>query len=453
MTRLLSVALVCLFFSASAQQIADKVVAVVGDQVILLSDIENQFNALNAQSQSPIPAEKKCELFDNLLLEKLFVAQAQIDSVLCTPEEVDAELDRKIRYFVALMGSKEKLEEYYGKSIANLKDDFRSDIENQLVSEKMRNKILSGLKVSPQEVRDYFQSIPADSIPYFNSEVEIGQIVMYPKVTEEEKEVARQKIEKIRKDIEEGMDFSLQAILYSEDPGSASEGGALGLIERGELVPEFEAVAFKQKEGELSQPVESPFGFHLIVTDEKRGNKIKCRHILIKPKTTSADLVLVKQTMDSLLTELREGRVTFREAVNTFSDDEQSKSVGGLMTNPKTGTSFFEKSEIEGGLIFTIDKMQVGSYSEVLNYAVRERSGEMVTGYRIIWLKSETAPHKADLSSDYARIQTEAKSTKTRRELEKWVSIYKTKNFIRIDESMFYCPELAKWKKSDVFGQ
>jgi peptidyl-prolyl cis-trans isomerase SurA len=453
MNRLLTLLFILLVFSLSAQQIADKVVAVVGDQVILYSDIENQYNSLNAQSQTPVPAEKKCELFDNLLLEKLFVSQAQIDSVVCTPEEVEAELDRKIRYFVALMGSKEKLEEYYGKSVSQMKDDFRSDIENQLVAEKMRNKILTGLKVSPQEVKDYFNAIPADSVPYFNSEVEIGQIVMFPKVTEEEKETARKKIEKIRREIEGGLDFSLQAILYSEDPGSASEGGALGLIERGELVPEFEAVAFKQKEGELSLPVESPFGFHLIITDEKRGNKIKCRHILIKPKTSAMDLARVKNTMDSILVELRAGRITFREAVNNFSDDEQSKNIGGLMTNPKTGTPYFEKSEIEGGLIFTIDKMPVGSYSDVLSYTNRERSGDMTTGYRIIWLKSETAPHKADLSTDYARIQLEAKTAKTRRELENWVAIYKSKNFIRIDESMYYCPSIQKWRKQDVFGQ
>ncbi|MCS6818429.1 MAG: peptidylprolyl isomerase, partial [Chitinophagales bacterium] len=288
------------FSKSHAQIIADKVVAVVGDNPILLSEIEQQYVQAKAQSDEPLSENFKCEVFDRLLLEKLFLAQAKIDSITVNPDEVEAELDRRIRYFTSIFGSREKLEEYYGKTISELKDDFRSDIENQLIADKMRNKALGNLKVSPAEVKEYFNSIPKDSIPYFNSELELAQIVMFPKVNETQKEIARNKLEKIRQDILNGADFSLQAILYSEDPGSSSEGGDLGYIERGELVPEFEAVAYRLREKELSEIVETPFGYHLIMVDEKRGERLRVRHILIKPKLTQADYLACKNTMDSI---------------------------------------------------------------------------------------------------------------------------------------------------------
>jgi peptidyl-prolyl cis-trans isomerase SurA len=446
--------LIFLFFliptGCFAQLIADKIVAVVGDYPILLSDIEMQFAQAKAQSEAALPDNFKCEIFDRLMLEKLFLAQAKIDSVVASADEVEAELDRRIRYFTSIFGSREKLEEYYGKSITELKDDFRYDIENQLVADKMRNKVLGNLKVSPAEVKAYFHSIPKDSIPYFNSEVELAQIVMFPQVNETQKEIARNKLEKIRKDIEEGSDFSLQAILYSEDPGSSAEGGDLGYIERGELVPEFEAVAYRLREKELSEIVETPFGYHIILVDEKRGERLKVRHILIKPKLTTADFIACKNKMDSIKHQLDVDSLTFKEAVGKFSMDETSKAVGGLLTNPKNGTTFFEKSDIEGNLIFALDKIKVGEYTDVLPYTGIERTGEQKQGFRIVLLKSETKPHKASLELDYPKIQAAAKNAKTQRELDRWIQLYKDKTYIRVEPDYGYCPEAEKWtRKSD----
>ena len=445
--------LVLLLTSAwvAAQPIlVDKVIAVVGDNVVLQSDVEGQFQQMKVQGDAELPPNVRCEIFDNLLLDKLFLSQAQLDSIVNTPDEIEAELNRRIKYFISIFGSQEKLEEYYGKSLLELKDDFKDDIDKQLITDKMKGKVFSGLKVSPAEVREYFNRIPKDSIPYFNSELELGEIVMYPKISELEKERTKKRINDLRKDILEGADFSLKAYAFSEDPGSATEFGKLGWVERGELVPEFEAVAFRLKEGELSEPVQTPFGYHLIIVDEKRGNKLNLRHILIKPKIAAQDLTLVKNRMDSILHELTVDSLSWREAVNQYSEEEQSKSVGGMMTNPKNGTAFFEKADIEGTLIFTIDQMKVGQYSAVLPYSTQNKqTGEMTSGYRIIWLKSETKPHQASLELDYPKIQNAAKSEKQQKLLEEWVALHKDRNYIRIDGSMMNCEQVGKWVKKN----
>ena len=423
----------------------DKVIAVVGDNIILHSEMEAQYQQMIAQNQGELSPDMRCTIFDNLLLERLFLAQAMLDSVTTTPEEVDAELDRRIKYFISVFGSKEKLEEYYGKSIIELKDDFKNDIEKQLLSDKMKGKAFAGLKVSPAEVKEFYDRIPKDSIPYFNSELELGQIVMMPKLSQQEKEFARKKLEGIRNDIIQGADFSVKAIQYSEDPGSYLDGGNLGMIERGELVPEFEAVAYKLKEGEMSDIVETPFGYHLIIVDERRGDKLKARHILIKPKVTRMDLAVIRERMDSILNQLQVDSLTWREAVNQYSDDEQSKSVGGLMSNTKNGTAYFEKADIDGTLIFSIDRMKVGDYSDVLPHTIQDRTGEQKQGFRIIWLKSESQPHPASLDQDYSKIQAAAKSEKQQRALEDWMKLHRGKNFVRIDDSMKGCPQMTKW--------
>lgn len=430
-----------------AQTSVDKVLAVVGDNIILQSEVEAQYQQMLQQSQglNEVDSNDRCHIFENLVLEKLFLAQAQIDSVTVNPDEVESELDRRIKYFISIFGSKDKLEDYYGKTILELKDDFRDDIEKQLISDKMKGKVFNGLKVTPAEVKDFFGRIPKDSVPYFNSELELGELVMFPKVSQDQKDRALKKAQELRAEILGGRDFSLVATINSKDPGSYLNGGDLGWIERGELVPQFEAVAFRLKEGELSEPVETPFGYHLIMVDEKRGDKIKVRHILIKPDILNSDLVAVKDLMDSIVHQLRVDSMSWREAVKQYSQDEQSKSIGGLMTNTKTGTTYFEKADIDGTLIFTIDRMQVGDYSDPLPYSTGDKStGMPQQGYRIIWLKTETKPHKASLEEDYPKIQAAAKSEKQQKVLDEWVIQHKGKSFVRIDPEMLNSCESVK---------
>ena len=441
------VILVNLQTSFAQVQTADRVVAIVGDNIILQSEIEVSFlQEQNKVTDKVLPESTKCQILDNLLLEKLFVAQGALDSVLIQEEEVNAELDRRVRYFISVFGSREKLEEYYGKTLSELKDEFSDDVRTQLMSDKVRGKAFSNLKVSPEEVKTYFNSIPKDSIPFFNSELELAQIIIYPKINKEQKKIAKEKLEKIKKEIEDGADFSLQAILYSDDPGSSTDGGNLGMIERGELVPDFEAAAYRLNEGELSEIVETPFGFHLIKMDEKRGDRVKVRHILVRVKLTNADVILAKEMTDSVHRMLVNEKISFREAVSKYSEDDATKSSGGLMFNPKNGTSYFEKADIDGNLIFTIDQMKAGEFSEVLTYTTQERTGETKTGYRIILLKSETPAHRASLETDYAKIQAATKATKQNKELEKWIDVHKENTFIKIDPAFSQCENLVKWK-------
>ncbi len=434
-----------MFVSSQGIQI-DKVLAVVGDNTILLSDVESQYQQMLNQNQGqPLPEDTRCNIFDNLLLERLFLSQALLDSVTTSPEEVETELDRRIKYFISIFGSKEKLEEYYGKSVLELKDDFKDDIEKQLLADKMKGKAFTGLKVTPAEVKEFYDRIPADSVPYFNSELEIGQIIMFPKVNQYSKDYAMKKIQGIRESIVKGGDFSVQAMINSQDDGSARDGGSLGMVERGEMVPEFESVIFKLKEGEVSDVFESPFGFHIAVVDEIRGEKRKVRHILVKAQTTPSDLTAVADRMDSILHELRVDSLSWREAVNAFSEDEQSKSIGGLMTNPKTGTTYFEKPDIDGTLILSLDRLKVGEYSDVLGYSTQDHTGDVKKGYRIVWLKTETKPHKANLEQDYSKIQGAAKGEKQQKALEQWIKLHRSKNFVRIDDSMKTCGQIDKW--------
>lgn len=436
-------------YSAGAQnKLIDKVLAVVGDNIILQSEVEAQYQQLKQQNpDQPLPTDARCRIFDNLLMDKLFLAQAQLDSITVSQEEVESELDRRIKYFISMFGSKENLEEYYGKTVLELKDDFRDDIEKQLLTDKMKGKVFAGMKVSPAEVKSFFAKIPPDSIPYFNSELEIGQIVMFPKIGPAEKQVAYKKLDEVRNKIIGGMDFSIAATLYSEDPGSYLDGGALGTVARGEMVPEFEGVLFKLKEGEISPIFETQFGYHIAIVDEIRGEKRKARHILIKPKTNPYDLIEVKKTMDSVLHELRVDSLSWREAVKVFSEDESSKSIGGMLTNSKNGTTFFEKADIDGTLIFTIDRMKVGDYSDVLSYNSADRTGQQKQGYRIIWLKTETKPHKANLDEDYPKIQEAAKAEKQQKLLETWLKLHIENNYVRIDDSMKGCAQMEKWLK------
>jgi peptidyl-prolyl cis-trans isomerase SurA len=436
--------------SAQSAQVADKIIAIVGDNIILQSDVEVAFlQEQSRQTDKVLSPDVKCRIIENLLIEKLFIAQAILDSVVVPDQEIESELDRRVKYFISLFGSREKLESYYGKSILELKDEFRDDVNNQILSDKMRAKAFSGLKVSPEEVKQYFNKIPKDSIPFFNSEIELAQIVMFPKINEEQKRKSREKLMKIKKDIEDGADFSLQAILYSDDPGSSSDGGNLGYIERGELVPDFEAAAYKLNEGQISEIVETPFGFHVIKSDEKRGDRLKLRHILIKPKLMNSDVVLVQERMDSVLNLLRTKELSLREAVNKFSEDETSKSTGGLMTNPQTGSPYFEKADIEGSLIFTIDQMKVGDFSDVLTFNQVERSGENKTGFRIIYLKSETPAHRASLDKDFPKIQSAAKIEKQQIAMDEWIKLNKGNTFIKVEKEFENCPELDNWKNND----
>ncbi|MBA2407098.1 MAG: peptidylprolyl isomerase [Chitinophagales bacterium] len=426
-------------------KLADKIVGIVDDRIILLSEVEAQFLQNTYQSTLPIPPDYKCQLLNGSLTEKLLVAQSIIDSVDVTDEEVDNELDRRVRSFANVAGSLEKLEEYYGKSIIEMKDEFRPQIRDQLMADRERSMIVGELKVTPSDVLVFYNSIPKDSLPYYNSEVEIGTLVLYPKVSDAVKAYSKEKINDLLKRIQNGEDFATLAGAYSEDPGSADKGGELGFVNRGELDPAFEAAAFSLKKvNEISGIVESSFGFHIIQLIERRGDRINVRHILIKPKTTSFDLNRTGKLADSLYNLIQSGKHSFSEAVNKFSDDEYTKSNGGMIQNPSNGTNSFDINDLgsyDKSLVMVTDTLQVGAVSRP-NLFQNER-GE--SGYRMLFLKSKTQPHQANLKDDYNKIQDIALSQKQTDVINKWLRDRIAKSYVYVAPEFRNCKVIEKW--------
>ncbi len=434
----------CLVLTTTAQPI-DKIVAVVGSNIIMLSEVEAQYLQILGQGYAQ-DSTIKCDLLEELLFQKLLVNQARLDSVEVNDEQVEEELDRRLRYFIGQIGSQEKLEAYYKKSIVEIKDDFRDLIKDQLLAQTMQSKITGDVKVTPAEVRDYFTKIPADSLPYINVELEIGRIVKKPIISKKEKDEAKARSEEIRQRILDGANFSTMAKLYSEDPGSAANGGELGFFERGNMVPQFEAIAFSLKGKEVSEVFETEYGYHFMQLIERRGEQVNARHILITPKTSENDLTSSKILLDSVYDLLQKDSITFTKAAEKFSDDEADKKNGGIVTNAQTGSTKFEMdqlSSIDPTLFLTIDKMKVGEFSK----PIITSSTDGKQSYCIILLKSRTEPHKANLRDDYQKIQGAASSMKESNLVRDWIQKRISTTYVRIDEAYLNCDFNNPWAK------
>ncbi|MEM8906264.1 MAG: peptidylprolyl isomerase, partial [Bacteroidota bacterium] len=424
MMRSFGLLLLCLLSTslmAQERQILDKVIGVVGHELILLSDVEDQYSLMQKQN-GDLPQDFRCSILDQTLARNLFLNQARLDSIIIGEDELEAQLDARITQILAYMNNDPvQFREYYGASVAEVKEQFRIDLENKLLVERMQNQVISDATVTPSEVKDFFHRIPQDSLPYFNSEVEVAEIVYYPKVNSVEKKKARTKLEEIRQRIVDGEDFGELARRYSDDTGSARSpqgGGDLSWVQRGQFVPEFEATAYNLEKNELSQIVETEFGFHLIELLERRGNSIHTRHILIKPEITDEDLALASSRLDSIRTLVVRDSFPFTFAVKRFSSDkQQSYSNGGNIVNPKSGNTFFEIADLDPDIYFTIDTMEINDVSAPFAFKV----GPGETAFRVILLKSRTKPHKANLALDYSKIKTAALESKKNEYINQWV--------------------------------
>jgi len=437
--------LVCLnlFFliQANAQPVQiDKIVAIVGDKPILLSEVEVQ--AAQFASQSNVSLEElRCNVLEELIVAKLLLNQAEKDSVEVNDAQVDMELNKKIRYFVSQIGSVEKLEAYLGKSILQIKEDFRDRIRDQLIAQQMQSKIAGDVKVSPKEVRAYFERIPADSLPFIESEMQVGQILKKPPVNESEKDRVRKELNDIRKKILDGRSFASMAAFYSEDIASASKGGELGYVNRGDLVPEFEAAAFALKGKEISDVVESVYGFHIIQLIDRRGESINVRHVLMSPKPSPTDLEKARLTLDSIAESIRNNTITFEEAARKYSDDVDTKNNEGLLINPNSGSTWFEVSQMDQSLFFVVDRLKTGEVSD----PSLVRMGEKKEAYRLLMVKNRTEPHIANLKDDYQKIQAAAEMEKRDKLLRDWIDSKKSSYFIKIVDEFKSCPFETPW--------
>jgi peptidyl-prolyl cis-trans isomerase SurA len=428
-------------FAQNTPLTIDKVVAIVGEKPILLSEVSAQFEQMKAQNPTA-DSTMHCVILEDLILQKLMVNQAEKDSIEVTDAQVDGELDKKIRYFVAQIGSVEELEAYLGKSITQIKEDFRDKIRDQLLIQQMQSKIAGDVKVSPADVRTFYSSIPKDSLPFVESEIQVAQIVRKPPVNLAEKDRVFKEISDIRQRIIDGKSFASMAAFYSEDVGSAAKGGELGFVSRGDLVPEFEAAAFQLKGKEISPVIESMYGYHIIQLIERRGELINVRHILMAPKASPDDLEKARIKLDSISQQIRLGKISFEDAAQTFSDDAESKNNGGLMVNSATGSTFFEISQLDQSLFFVVDKLKLGEISE----PVVVRSGEKKEAYRIVMMRSRTEPHVANLEDDYQRILTAAENEKREQKVRDWIARKRKSFFVKINPDYSWCTFINDWK-------
>lgn len=442
---ILAVLVLITSLSVSAQnegKVIDKVIAVIGSNVILKSDLESQIVSMRAQGVL-IDDNIRCELLEELLFQKLLLHQAEIDSVTVSEKEVEGEIDRRMNYFIAQIGSEKKLEQYYKKSILEIKEEFRVIVKDQMVSQRMQGKITASAEVTPKEVKTYYDNLNKDSIPTVESEVEYAQILFNAKQSFKEIKSAKDRIEGFRNRIIDGEDFSTIAILYSDDEGSAKKGGELGFMGRAELVPEFSVTAFKLKNKAVSEVIETEFGFHIMQLVERRGQKVNVRHILVKVNVDEDEILKAKNLADSVYNLLSTDTLTFEELAEKYSDDEQTKKSRGIVVNPNTGTALFSIDQVNPQVYYTIDKMKEGEVFKPV--PSQERDGSK--GYRIIKLITKTEPHKATFENDYSKVQAAALANKQNSTTKKWIEGKVAHTYVKFEDEYGSCNFQNKWIK------
>jgi len=420
---------------SAQRKIIDEVVAVVGDKRILYSDIEQNYLQQKAQGEK-MDENSKCLILEDMLVQKLLLNQSEIDSLEITDSQVDQELDSRMKYFINAIGSQEKLEEYFKKTILEIKEDFRDEIRDGLLTGKMRQKITEGLSVTPSEVRAFFKTIPQDSLPYINSEVEYNQILMYPKSNEKSIIVVREKLLNIRERIMKGESFATLAVVYSEDPQSAVKGGDIGWMAKTELEPEYAKIAFTLKKGQISKIVETAFGFHVIQCLDRTEDRVHTRHILLRPTIDSDEKKHIIARLDSVIRLVRLDTMKFDEAAGRWSEDQDTRVNGGQAVNPYKGGTFWGMDEFRPNELSIINSLKVGEISEP--YESMDSKGK--TAYKVIWLKKRTNPHVGNLKDDYNLFKARAAQSKQNDLVNEWVEEKIKTTYIRISDKYRSCP-------------
>jgi len=434
--------IVALSNSAKSQEV-DKVVSVVGNSIILKSEIEGQYAQYLAQGNKP-DNSIKCHFLHQLLTQKLLAQQAAIDSIEVTEDEVDDNINNRLRYMSNQAGGQEKLEQFLNRSLLQYKEEMRPTIREMLIAGKMQRKITETVDVTPNEVKRYFEKIPVDSLPNFNTEVEVGEIIFQPKLTDEEKKPFYDRAEQLRQDIIGGKDFGTMARLYSQDPGSAGEGGEMPFADRSAYVKEFSAVAFKLKPGEISRVFETEFGYHFLQVLERRGEQVRARHILISIVPTEASLLRAEKLADSIYNQVTKGKLDFYTAAAVYSDNKETKYNGGMVLNAQnvqTRTTYIPVDQLDAGIFTAVDTLEVGEYSRPSRFAGPDGKN----AYRFVFLKSRTAPHQANLEQDFAKIKEAALEDKMDRIVSDWFDNRRKSSYIRIDQEYQSCDVLKVW--------
>ncbi len=421
--------------SGNAQsKVIDRVVAVVGDNIILQSDVENLYLQYRAQDITTT-GDMKCMILEEFLSQKLLLNQARIDSIEVSDTQVELELEGRLQMFINQIGSREKLENYFNKSVLEIKEDLCESIYEQIVTRQMQAEITGNVKVTPSEVKQFYNRLPEDSIPYIDSEIEISQIVLYPPVKDEAIIEVKQRLLDLRKRILEGENFITLAVLYSEDASSAPRGGEIGFMSRGELDPEYAKAAFSLKKGGISTIVESSFGFHIIQLIDRQEERVNTRHILMKPKTDPDAVERTIYRLDSLANLIRKDSLRFETAARYFSQDKKTSVNGGIMINPVNNTTRFEMDELLTNEYYAIKDLKDGEISDPAKSY--DENGKQV--FKIIKINNRTKPHKANIQEDYVVLQNMTLAEKRDRVFNEWLQEKILSTYIQIDGSFKGC--------------
>ena len=426
--------------------IADKIIAQVGDKIILRSDIVNAISDYKRQGQeAQLPANPECAFLEGQLIQKSLVIQAERDSLIVGDDEIDAALDNQIRGFIREYGSQQVLEEIAGKTIFQIKEDFRQNFKERKQAEQMRSKILENVKMTPNEVKSYYDAIPKDSLAFYESELELSQVVATPKANKDVDEYIIKQLYDYKKQVEAGQKkFDQLAKLYSEDPGSKENGGQYN-VNRNDKIwdPAFFSAVFKLKEGKISSVIKSKFGYHIIQLVSRSGDDAVVRHILKVSPVTEEEINIAKRKLDTVRTGIMDHQYTVGEAVTRFSDDENSKFNGGQIQG-RDGSTFLAIDQLDKDMVVAIKDLKIGECSKP-QYYTDERGRKLV---RIIYLKTRTTPHRENLKDDYNKISQRALDIKKQKKLETWFKEHLPTYYILIDKEFSACPSLATWFKN-----
>lgn len=435
-------ALLCGYAQGGGTSI-DGIVAVIGKSIIMRSDLEKHYKDYTAQFRTvEDPDEIYCTILENLVFNKLMVNQAELDSIDVSDEEIDYRLNTRIQYFLQQTGGDVKyIENYFNKSMAEIKKDMRELMYEQALIEQVQSNITGSITITPSEVNQFASKINPDSMPLVSTTYQFGEIVKIPPVSDEEVEEVKDRLTQYRERILRGEKIGALARLYSDDPGSASKGGDLGFVERGSLYPEFEAVAFNLKSGEVSQIVKTQAGYHIIQLIERRGESIRVAHILIQPKPSTDEQVKAIVYLDSVRNIIIDEKLTIEEAAKRYSEGP-TRLNGGMVINPYNSSLNFDRQTMDDATFTTINKLIPGEYSECVPFV----NDDGVMAYRLLYLKEKVAEHKANLVEDYDMIKNAALEQKKYEAMEKWVLEKVKVTNIKISEQYKYCPFVTKWQ-------
>ncbi len=413
--------------------ILDRVVAVVGDFEVLQSDIEQQFIQLKA-SQPYVSEDVKCDIFIYFVEQKLLMNQAKIDSVEISPGQVELSMESRLNTFIQQIGSEKEMEEYFNKSIYDIKDDLRKTMKEMMITQEVQQSITGEISITPSEVKSFYKKLDTDSIPYIDAQVKIAQIIRYPETSDDATYEVRKKLLDLRERINSGENFATLAILYSDGP-SAPKGGEIGFMAKGNLDPAYATAAWGLKVGQVSKIVESEFGFHIIQAIERKGDMLNTRHILMKPKVDALAKTNAIQRIDSIRTFIVSDSIAFEKAAMYYSQDKNTSVNGGLLVNPMTSAATFELNQLETKDYYTTREMEISEISKP--FETKDQNQKLC--YKLIKLISMTEPHRANLKQDYLLLQNMALAKKRQDVMNEWYKEKKEKTYIKIDHSFEKC--------------